>query len=203
MWWACTGFSRASKSWEVILAATSCLHSAGHHESLTLKADKAEFRPAERVKILRGGAPSAGARSGLTQQGKPDVLEVDGIRLMSSQAGLALMPCVSKDSQSEAHGQELICGAAGGMPSVRTGRSRRSLFRLRPGPRSFSTRLSASKTLQRPARLCGAGAKKQEKRTNCKPRPSRTDRCGWSFVTAPAGANDHGARRTGRARATR
>ena len=43
--------------------------------SLTLKADKAEFRPAERVKIMRGGAPFGGGEIRSDADGKPDVLE--------------------------------------------------------------------------------------------------------------------------------
>ena len=69
--------------------------------SLTLTADKAEFRPAEGVKIMRGGAPFGGGEIRSDADGKPDVLELDGIRLIVLKRGSRYALRV-KDSQSEA-----------------------------------------------------------------------------------------------------
>jgi uncharacterized protein (DUF1684 family) len=69
--------------------------------SLTMKADKAEFRPAEGMKIMRGGAPFGGGEIRSDADGSPDVLEVDGIRLIVLKRGSRYALRV-KDSQSEA-----------------------------------------------------------------------------------------------------
>jgi uncharacterized protein len=69
--------------------------------SLTLKADKAEFRPAAGVKIMRGGAPFAGGEIRSDADGKPDVLQLDGIRLIVLKRGARYALRV-KDNQNEA-----------------------------------------------------------------------------------------------------
>jgi uncharacterized protein len=69
--------------------------------SLTLTGDKAEFRPAAGVRILLGGAPFSGGEIRSDADGKPDVLEIDGIRLIVLKRGSRFALRV-KDSQSEA-----------------------------------------------------------------------------------------------------
>jgi uncharacterized protein (DUF1684 family) len=69
--------------------------------SLTLSADKAEFRPRAGVKVMRDGTPFGGGEVRSDANGKPDVLEAEGIRLIVLKRGSRYALRV-KDSQSEA-----------------------------------------------------------------------------------------------------
>jgi uncharacterized protein (DUF1684 family) len=61
----------------------------------------AKFRPAAGVKILSGGTPFSGGKIRSDADGKPDVLEADGIRLIVLKRGSRYALRI-KDSQSEA-----------------------------------------------------------------------------------------------------